>query len=163
MTVRDASRIRLKFPNVDVDQDGSYADDANSAYVCVTGNVSWSGFKRQTVKTTCTEATVDGWGNIVHTYKAGRFIDLGTLTFDVDFDPSTTNIILAAYRQTGNKNYEIHFPAEQGETAGPVIIIPGHFTDMTPMTEALSEGDSSRSRATMVLKLAGDWTITNAT
>lgn len=162
MTVRDASRIRIKFPNIDVDADGSYADDANSAYVCVTGNVSWSGFKRQSIKTTCTEATVDGWGNIIHTYKAGRFIDLGTLTFDVDFDPSTTDIVNAAFRQTGNKNYEVHFPAEAGETTGPVITIPGHFTDMTPMTDALTEGDGARSRATMVLKLSGDWSITDA-
>lgn len=163
MTIRDGSRVRIKLPNVDVDQDGSYADDANTAFVCVTGNVSWSGFKRQSIKTTCSESTVDGWGNIVHTYRAGRFIDMGTLTMEVDFDPSTTSIVNAAFRQTGNKNYLVYFPAESGETAGPIISIPGHFTDMTPITDVLAEGDAARSRATLVLKLAGDWTITNAT
>lgn len=162
MTVRDASRVRIKLPNIDVDQDGSYADDANTAFVCVTGNVSWSGFKRSSIKTTCSESTVDGWGNIIHTYRAGRFIDLGTLTMEVDFDPSTTSIVNAAFRQTGTKNYQVHFPAESGETTGPIITVPGHFTDMTPITDVLAEGDNARSRATLVLKLAGDWTITNA-
>ena len=162
MPFRDSSRIRIKFPDIDVDADGSYADDANAAFACVTGNVSWSGFKRQTIKTTCTEATADDWGNIIHTYKAGRFIDMGTLTLDIDWSPSLTDIVNAAFRQTGNRDYEIHFPAEEGETTGPVITIPGHFTDMTPMTDALAEGDNARSRATMVLKLSGDWTIVDA-
>lgn len=161
-TVRDASRIRIKLPDVDVDQDGSYADDNNSAFVCVTGNVSWSGFKRQSIKTTCTESPVDGWGNIIHTFRAGRFIDMGTLTFDVDFDPEEDNIINAAFRQTANKDYEVHFPAEAGEATGPIIIIPGHFTDFTPITDAMAEGDNARSRGTCVIKLSGDWTITDA-
>lgn len=162
MTIRDGSRIRIKFPDIDVDADGSYADDVNAAYVCVTGNVSWSGFKRQSVNTTCTETAVDGWGNIIKIFKAGRFIDMGTLTMDVDFDPSTTSLINAAFRQTGNRSYEVHFPAEDAETTGPYITIPGHFTDMTPITDAMAEGDNARSRATLVLKLSGDWTITNA-
>jgi len=160
--MRDASRIRLKLPDIDIDQDGSAADDANSAFVCVTGNVSWSGFKRQSIKTTCTETPVDGWGNIVHTYRAGKFVDMGTLTFDVDWDPDTEDLINGAFRMNLNKNYEVHFPAEVGETTGPVLTLPGHITDMTPMTEALTEGDGARSRATMILKLAGDWTITDA-
>ena len=163
MTVRDAGRIRFKFPNIDVDQDGSYADDANASYVCVTGNVSWSGFKRQSIKATCTESPVDGWDNIIHVFKAGKFIDLGTLTFDVDFDPSNTDRVNAAFRQTANRDYRVEFPAEPTETTGPVIILPGHFTDMTPMTEAMAEGDSARSRATLVLKISGDWTIIDAT
>lgn len=163
MTIRDGSRVRIKFPNIDVDADGSYADDANTAFVCVTGNVSWSGMKRQSIKTTCSESTVDGWGNIIHTYKAGRFIDMGTLTMEVDFDPSTTSIVNAAFRQTANKTYQVHFPAENAETAGPYISIPAHFTDLVPITDVLAEGDNARSRATLTLKLAGDWTITNAT
>lgn len=162
MTVRDASRIRIKLPNIDVDADGSYADDNNSAFICVTGNVSWSGFKRQSVNTTCTESTADGWGNIIKTFRAGKFIDMGTLTFDVDFDPSTTSIVNAAFRMTGNGNYKVYFPAETGETTGPIITIPAHMTDLTPHTDALAEGDNARSRATLVLKLAGDWTITDA-
>jgi hypothetical protein len=161
-TVRDASRIRLFLPDIDVDSDGSYADDNNEAYICVTGNVSWSGFKRQSIKTTCTETPVDGWGNIIHTFRAGRFIDMGTLTFDVDFNPDTEDIANAAFRQTGNRNYEVRFPAEVGETTGPIIIIPGHFTDFTPITDAMAEGDNSRSRVTLVMKIAGDWTITDA-
>ena len=56
----------------------------------------------------------------------------------------------------------VYFPAESGETTGPIITIPGHFTDMTPITDVLAEGDNARSRATLVLKLAGDWAITNA-
>ena len=160
--MRDASRIRLYFPNIDVDGDGSFADDANAGYVCVTGNVSWSGFKRQSVKTTCTESPVDGWGNIVHTFQAGRFLDLGTLTFDVDWTAAEDDIAHAAFRNTSNRNYRINFPAEAGETTGPVLLLPGHFTDFTPITNALSEGDDARSRATLVLKLAGDWTITDA-
>lgn len=162
MIIRDGSRIRIKAPNADTDADGSVEDQSNSAYLCVTGNVSWSGFKRQSVKTTCTESPVDGWGNIVHTYRAGKFVDLGTLTMDVDFDPSTTSIVNALFRQTQNKNWEVHFPAEAGETTGPYITIPAHSTDLTPITDALAEGDNARSRATLVLKLAGDWTITNA-
>lgn len=159
---RDASRIRIKLPNIDTDADGSYADDANAAFVCVTGNVSWSGFKRQSIKTTCTESPVDGWGNIIHTSRAGRFIDMGTLTMEVDFDPSTTDIVNAAFRQTGNRTYQVWFPPEAGETVGPYIDIPGHVTDMTPITDAMAEGDAARSRATLVLKLSGDWTIHNA-
>lgn len=162
MPVRDGSRVRIKFPNVDIDKDGSYADDANAAYICLTGNVSWSGMKRQSIKTTCSEATVDGWGNIVHTYRAGRFIDMGTLTFDVDFDPSTTSIVIAASRMNKTSNFEVQFPAETGETTGPKIVIPGFITDMTPITDVMAEGDNARSRCTLVLKLAGDWTITNA-
>jgi hypothetical protein len=159
---RDASRIRIKLPNVDVDQDGSAGDDANAAFICVTGNVSWSGFTRQSVKTTCTESTVDGWGNIVHTYRAGSFIEMGNLTFDVDFTPDQQDRAIAAFRQKLNKNYEIHFPAEQGETTGPIISIPAHRSGFTPITNALGEGDDARSRATVSLKLAGDWTITDA-
>ena len=163
MTVRDASRIRIKHPNVDVDADGSVDDQTNAAYLCVTGNVSWSGFKRQSINTTCTESAVDGWNNIIKTYRTGKFIDLGTLTMDTDFDPSTTDKVNAAFRQTQNKNWEIHFPAEAGETTGPIITIPAHATDLTPITDAMAEGDNARSRATLVIKLAGDWTITNAT
>jgi len=161
--MRDASRIRIYRPNVDTDADGSTDDNANAAYVCVTGNVSWSGFKRQGVKTTCTETPVDGWGNIIHTFQAGKFIDLGTLTMDVDFEPATTDIINSWFRQTRTKNLRVDFPAEGNETAGPKITIPTFATDMTPITDALAEGDNARSRATLVMKLAGDWTITNAT
>jgi hypothetical protein len=163
MPVRDASRIRFKFPNIDIDGDGSALDDASAAFICVTGNVSWSGFKRSSIKATCTESPVDDWGNIIHIYKAGRFIDLGTLTLDVDFSPDNEDVAHAAFRNTANRNYEIHFPAEAGETTGPVIVIPGHFTDFTPITDAMAEGDNARSRATLVLKLSGDWTITDAT
>lgn len=162
MSVRDASRIRVYRPNVDTDADGSVEDNSNAAYVCIIGNVTWSGFKRQSVKTTCTESPVDGWGNIVETYRAGKFIDLGTLSFDVDFDPSQTDVINSWFRQTQNKNMRVDFPAETGETTGPKITLPSHATDMVPHTEALAQGDNSRSRATMTFKLAGDWTITNA-
>lgn len=163
MPVRDASRIRVYRPNVDTDADGSTDDNANAAYVCVTGNVSWSGFKRQGVKTTCTESTIDGWGNIVHTFRAGKFIDLGTLSFDVDYDPSTTDVVNSWFRQVLTKNMRVDFPAENGETAGPKLTMPSFATDMVPHTEALTEGDNARCRATMTFKLAGDWTITNAT
>lgn len=161
--MRDASRIRVYRPNVDTDADGSVDDNANAAYVCVIGNVSWSGFKRQSVKTTCTESPVDGWGNIVETYRAGKFIDLGTLSMDVDFDPSLTDVINSWFRQTQNKNTRVDFPAEAGETTGPKITIPTHATDLVLHTEAMTQGDNARSRATLTLKLSGDWTITNAT
>ena len=159
---RDAGRARLLFPDIDVDADGSYADDDNEAYVCVTGNVSWAGFSRGSMKTTCSESTADGWDNIIHTYKASKFVEMGTLTFDVDWLPSEDDIVNAAFRNTNNKNYRIDFPAEDGETTGPKITIPGHFTNMTPMTNILAEGDEARCRATLVLKLSGDWTITDA-
>ena len=160
--MRDASRIRLYFPDIDVDGDGSFADDDNASFVCVTGNVSWSGFVRQSIKTTCSESAVDGWGNIIHTFKAGRFIDMGTLTFDVDWLASEDDLAHSAFRNTANRDYEVRFPAEVGESAGPVIVIPGHFTNFTPLTNVLSEGDDARSRATLVMKLSGDWTITDA-
>ena len=160
--MRDASRIRIYRDNVDTDADGSADDNANAAYVCVIGNVSWSGFKRQGVKTTCTETPVDGWGNIVHTFRAGKFIDMGTLTMDVDFEPAQADVINSWFRQTLTKDLRVDFPAEAGESAGPKITIPTFSTDMTPITDALAEGDNSRSRATLVLKLAGDWTITDA-
>lgn len=161
--MRDASRIRVYRPNVDTDADGSADDNANAAYVCIIGNVTWSGFKRQSINTTCTESTVDGWGNIVKTYKAGSFIDLGTISFDVDFEPAQASVINSWFRQKQNKNMRIDFPAEAGETTGPKLTIPSHATDMVPHTEAMVEGDNSRSRATMTFKLAGDWTITDAT
>jgi len=163
MSYRDSSRIRLKMPNVDVDADGSAADDANAAFICVTGNFSWSGFTRQSIKTTCSESPVDGWDNVIHVYRAGRFLDLGTLTFDVDWDPAEDDIVNAAFRQKFNKNYEIHFPPEAGETAGPKIVVPGHFNGMTPITDVMADGESARTRATLVLKIAGDWTITDPT
>jgi hypothetical protein len=159
---RDAGRIRFKMPNIDVDGDGSAGDDANAGFVCITGNFSWSGFKRQSIKTTCTEAAVDGWDNIIHQFKAGGYIDLGSISFDVDWDASDDNIVHAAFRNRVNRDYEIHFPAEEGETTGPVITIPGHFTDFKPMTEALAEGDTARSRASVTIKIAADWTITPA-
>lgn len=162
MAVRDASRIRVYRPNVDTDADGSADDNANAAYVCVVGNVTWSGFKRQSIKTTCTESPVDGWGNIVDTYRAGKFIDLGTLSFDVDFDPSESDVINSWFRQTQSKNMRIDFPAEAAETTGPKIILPSFATDMVLHTEALAQGDNARSRATMTFKLAGDWDIVDA-
>lgn len=160
--MRDASRARFYFPDIDVDADGSYADDNNEAYVCVTGNVTWSGFKRQSIKETCSESPVDGWGNIIHQFRAGSFIDPGTLTLEVDWNPSTTDRVNAAFRNKRNRNYEVHFPAEVGESAGPEIVIPAHITDFVPMTPIMAEGDEARSRAQLVLKLSGDWTITDA-
>jgi len=162
MPVRDAGRARMFWPNIDVDGDSSAGDDDNAGYVCITGNASWSGFTRQSIKTTCTESPVDGWGNIIHTYIAGRFIELGTLTFDVDWSPSEDDIVEAAFRNWQNRSYRIDFPPEVGETAGPKIAIPGHFQGFTPMTPFMAEGDEARSRATLVLKIAGDWTITDA-
>lgn len=164
MTIRDASRIRIYFPDIDIDGDGSAADENNDFHACVTGNVSWSGFTRQSTKTTCTESTVDTWGNIVHTYRAGAFIELGTLTFDVDWDADDdAGVYHAAFRNKQNRNYQIKFPAESGETTGPIITIPGHFVGFTPITNAMSEGDDARARATLQLKISGDWTITDAT
>lgn len=163
IAVRDASRIRIYWPDIDIVGDNIDAVANTDGYVCVTGNVSWGGFKRQSIKTTCTETAVDGWGNIVHTYRAGRFIDMGTLTFDVDFDPTETSVVVGAFRNTANRTYRIDFPPEGVEVLGPRIALVGHFTDFTPLTNALSDGDDARSRATLVLKLSGDWVITNAT
>lgn len=157
---RDAGRVRIKFPALS--SDGTAVGDIVTAYACVTGNVSWSGFKRSSIQTTCTETVADGWDNIVRTFRAGGFIDMGTLTLDVDWDPSNTDEVNSAFRERTNKNYQIDFPAETGETTGPTIVVPGHFTDMTPITDVLSDGDGARCRATLVLKLSGDWTITDA-
>jgi len=162
MPVRDAGRARMFWPNIDVDGDGSATDDDNEGYVCITGNASWSGFKRQSIKTTCTESPADGWGNIIHTYIAGRFVELGTLTFDVDWAPAENDRVEAAFRNWQNRSYRIEFPPEVGESAGPTIVLYGHYTDFTPMIGFMAEGDEARSRATLVLKLSGDWTITDA-
>lgn len=161
--MRDSSRARVYFPDVDVDADGSAADDNNEAYVCVVGNVTWSGMKRSSIKETCSETPADGWGNIIHKYRAGSFIDMGTLTMEVDWNPDSDDIVEAAFRSKLNRNIQIRFPAETGETTGPIITIPSHITDFTPMTPIMAEGDEARSRCQLVMKLSGDWTITDAT
>lgn len=157
---RDAGRIRIKFPALS--SDGSAVGDIVTAYACITGNVSWSGFTRGSIETTCTEAIADGWDNIIRTYRAGGFIDMGTLTFDVDWDPSNDDSVNSAFRERSNKNYRVDFPAEPDEVTGPVLVIPGHFTNMVPMTDAMSDTDSARSRATLTLKISGDWSLTDA-
>ena len=90
MADRDAARIKLKFPDMDYDPSG-VVDSATAFYCFIFEGPSWSGFDKPATMTTTTADALDGWGNIVQTYRGGTVIDYGTLTMGVDWDIDNTN------------------------------------------------------------------------
>lgn len=163
---RDASRIRLQLPLIDDTGDGTPTTSTDT-YVCITGNFSWTGFSRSSVRSDCSETTLDAFGNLVKTFTGGKEIDSGEISFDADWSPdaltTTGGRLYAAFKSGLNGDYKIKFPAAVGETAGPIITVPGHVTKFTPMTSVMGDGDESRSRCNITIKISGAITITAAT
>lgn len=165
MANRDASRIKLKYPDLDYDGDGSV--DATSAfYACVYGGPNWSGFTKTKVNVTCSNTTLDDWGNIVKQYRSGRIIDLGTVSFDIDWDPNLVSTeeskALAAFYDGRAGDYLIEIPAEGTETAGPVLTLNMIQESFTPGGTVLAEGDEARLTASVSFQI-NSITVTAAT
>lgn len=170
MSNRDTSRIKVKFFSQTTAPTGTGpAPDPVTAgsdtYACVTDGPNWSGFARGDVETTCSNTTLDAWGNLLRTFKPGKIIDMGTMTITVDWDPLNVNggREWAAFFDGRTGTLLIEFPAESGETKGPILNVPGYCNKFTPQGTVLSEGDGSRLTAELVWKLAGAITITAPT
>jgi len=164
--MRDASRIRLKFPLIDDAGDGTPTTSTDT-YVCVTGNFSWSGFSRGSTSADCSETTLDTWGNLVKTYLADKTIDMGSITFDIDWSPDAVTTaggrMFAAFKSGQNGTWTVTFPKVLGtESAGPIYTFSGHVTNFNPQTNVMGTGDDARARATITIKISGDLTLTPA-
>lgn len=162
MSNRDTSRIKIKWFEQTTAPTGSGAapdavDTASDVYACVTDGPTWSGFTRGDVETTCSNTTLDGWGNLIRTFKAGKLVDLGTITFTVDWDPDDTNggREFAAFFDGRSGDLLVEFPAEGAETVGPILVLTGYCNKFTPMGTVLSDDQGSRSLAELVFKLSG--------
>lgn len=165
MAERDSSTIKLKYPDLDYDGDGS-VDGGSAFYPCIVGGPNWSGFKKTPVSTLCSNSTLDDWGNLIKSFRSGKILDLGTITLEIQWDPnlvsSEESLILAAFYDGTEGDYLIEIPAEGAETTGPVITIPAIQEGFTPMGEVLVEGDQARLRASVVLRIAGAITVAAA-
>jgi hypothetical protein len=159
MSYRDASRVKIKLPEQHIAGTGTpfAVDAASDVYLCVTDGPTWSGFTRGDVETTCSNITLDGWGNLIRTFEPGKMINLGTLTFTVDWDPdlATGGREMTAFWDGRSGEFLVEFPANIGETAGPVITITGYVNKFTPMGTVLSEDKSARQSAEMSIKISG--------
>jgi len=163
MANRDTSRIRIKFFEQTTAPTGSGAapdpvDATSDFYACVTDGPTWSGFTRGDVETTCSNTTLDAWGNLIKTFRSGKIVDLGTLTFTVDWDcngNAAGGRELAAFMDGRSGILVVEFPAEASENVGPKINLTGYCNKFTPMGTVLSEGTGARSMAELVYKLSG--------
>ena len=162
MANRDASRIRIKLFEQTTSPTGTGAapdavDATSDVYVCVTDGPNWSGFTRGDVETTCSNTTLDAWGNLIRTFRAGSIVDLGTLTFTVDWDPTNQygGREYAAFFDGRSGTLIVDFPAASGETAGPKLNLTGYCNKFTPMGTVLSDDQGARSMAELVWKLSG--------
>ena len=167
MSNRDTSRVKIKFFAQTTVPTGSgpapdTVDSASNVYACVTDGPNWSGFTRGDVQTTCSNTTLDAWGNLIRTYKAGKIVEMGTLTFTVDWDADDNygGREWAAFFDGRSGSLLIEFPAELGETVGPKLTVSGYCNKFTPMGTVLAEGDGSRSTAELVWKISGSITVT---
>lgn len=162
---RDASRIRLQLPLIDDTGDGSPTASTDT-HVCITGNFSWTGFSRSSVRSDCSETTLDAFGNLVKEYTGGKELEMGEISFDADWSPdaltTTGGRLYAAFKSGLNGDYKIKFPKAGSETAGPIITVPGHVSKFTPMTSVMGDGDESRSRCNITIKISGAITVTPA-
>jgi hypothetical protein len=162
---RDASRLRVQLPLIDDTGDGTPTTTTDT-YVCVTGNLSWTGLSRDVVRSDCSETTLDAFGNLIKSYIGGKEIEGGEISFDADFMPdlltTASGRLLAAFYSGLVGNYKFRYPAAVGETTGPIITVPACVTKFTPMTPIMTTGDESRSRCSITLKVAGAITITAA-
>lgn len=155
MSNRDTSLIRVKFFLQNVDPSVPGTDTGSDVYVCLVDGPNWSGFTRGDVETTCSETTLDDWGNLIRTFRAGKLVDLGTVTLTVDWDADDSygGREFAAFMDGRTGDLLIEFPAASGETTGPIITLTGYCNSFTPSGTVLSEDDSARSTAELVYKL----------
>lgn len=163
---RDSSRVRIKLPALDTTGDGT-ADQSAGDYLCAIGSVSFSGFSRGTIQTTCSETAADGWGDVWRIFEGGKFVDPGTISLQVDWDPVDAGggNPMYIFRNSGgaSKNYIWEFPLGSGETTALSITWPVIVTNFTPEFGLLEDGDEARLTASMEWKLSGAPTITPAT
>jgi hypothetical protein len=155
MSNRDTSLIRVKFFLQNVDPSVPGTDTGSDVYVCLVDGPNWSGFTRGDVETTCSETTLDDWGNLIRTFRAGKLVDLGTVTLTVDWDADDSygGREFAAFMDGRTGDLLLEFPAASGETTGPIITLTGYCNSFTPAGTVLSEDDSARSTAELVYKL----------
>lgn len=158
--MRDASRIRVQFFSQDTDPTGSgpameAVTAGSDSYVCVYDGPTWSGFTRGNVETTCTETSLDGWGNLIRKFRAGKLVDFGTITFTVDWDPDDQygGREFAAFMDGRTGDLKLYFPPEGVETTGPILTLNGYCNSFTPSGTVLSDDNASRSAAQLVYKL----------
>lgn len=159
MSYRDASRIKIKIFEQHVAGTGTpFAVDATSdVYLCVTDGPTWSGFTRGDVETTCSNVTEDGWGNLIRTFEPGKVVDLGTLTFTVDWDPDDTagGREMVAFFDGRVGALLVEYPPNAGEVLGPVITLTGHVNKFTPQGTVLADDKSARQTAEMSVRISG--------
>lgn len=155
MSNRDTSLIRVKFFLQNVDPSAPGTDAGSDVYVCLVDGPNWSGFTRGDVETTCSETTLDDWGNLIRTFRPGNLVDLGTVTLTVDWDADDSygGREFAAFMDGRTGDLLLEFPAASGETTGPIITLTGYCNSFTPAGTVLSEDDSARSTAELVYKL----------
>jgi hypothetical protein len=155
MSNRDTSLIRVKFFLQNVDPSSPGTDTGSDVYVCLVDGPNWSGLTRGDVETTCSETTLDDWGNLIRTFRAGKLVDLGTVTLTVDWDADDSygGREFAAFMDGRTGDLLIEFPAASGETTGPIITLTGYCNSFTPSGTVLSDEDSARSTAELVYKL----------
>ena len=155
MSNRDTSLIRVKFFLQNVDPSSPGTDTGSDVYVCLVDGPNWSGLTRGDVETTCSETTLDDWGNLIRTFRAGKLVDLGTVTLTVDWDADDSygGREFAAFMDGRTGDLLIEFPAASGETTGPIVTLTGYCNSFTPSGTVLSDDDSARSTAELVYKL----------
>jgi len=159
----DASRVKIQFPDMDYDGDGA-VDSTSAFFACVFSGPDWSGFTKTAVNTTCSNATLDAWGNLIKTYRGGRIIDQGTITISVDWSPIDADggKVYGAFASTVSGNFLVQLPPEAGETTGAFLTIPGEIEQFTPMGKVLAEGDEARWAASIVIRISGAITFAAA-
>jgi len=162
MSNRDASRIKIKWYEQATAPYGTDAaeeavDPTSDVYACVTDGPTWSGFTRGDVETTCSNTALDPWGNLIRSYRAGKMVDLGTLTFTVDWDPDDTHggREFAAFFDGRSGDLLVEFPPSSGETVGPILVLTGYVNKFTPQGTVLSDDNGARSTAEIVFRLSG--------
>ena len=155
MSNRDASRIKIKWYEQKIAGTGTL-DSESDTYACVTDGPTWSGFTRGDVETTCSNTALDGWGNLIRSFRAGKIVDLGTITFTVDWDPDDTwgGRELAAFFDGRSGDLLVEFPAAQGETTGPVLVLTGYVNKFTPQGTVLTDDDGARSTAEIIFRIS---------
>ena len=149
---RDASRIRIKFPDADYDADGS-VDVGSAFYACLFEGPNWSGMTKNSRNETCTgeDATFDDFDNLIEQVVSGKVVNLGTIDFTVDWDPdedATGGKVYAAFRMPDQLALSVEFPTKDAtESAGPKLVITVDINGFVPVTNVLSEDDEARSAA----------------
>jgi len=160
MSNRDASRINIRFFEQDTAPAGTSAplgsvDATSDVLACVTDGPTWSGITRGDVETTCSNTTLDGWGNRIRTFRPGKIVDFGTITFTVDWDPDDTygGREFAAFMDGRAGDLLIEFPAADGETTGPILTLTGYCNKFTPSGTVLSDDAGARQVAELVYRI----------